>query len=289
MAVVAQRCHQELKATMGIATGRRNVLKDGFEEGHHALGLVSKVGKGVTGLGGSIEDRKVQLLGICGKLQEKVLYHIGHLCRAGRRAVYLIDDHNGFESLLESVTQHKSGLRHRAIHSVDDQEASIGHVEHPFHLATKIGMAWGIYDVDLYPLISDSRILGQNGNALFPLQLITVEDEVANLLVLAKDMALLEHGIHQGGLAMVNVSNDSNVSYVLCHVSERCHKKLAPPGWQTDLNYSMFTRQAKEGLTDSLSKPEGETAGEMDLGAGSNEGHREPWLKRTANERASGI
>ena len=55
-------------------------------------------------------------------------------------------------------------------------------------------------------------ILGQNGNAALTLQIARVHHAVHHGLVLAVDAALLEHFVHQGGLAVVDVGDDGNIS-----------------------------------------------------------------------------
>jgi hypothetical protein len=91
-------------------------------------------------------------------------------------------------------------------------------------------MARSVDDVDLHSLVDDSRILRQDRDTLFSLQLVSIHYELADLLVLTEDMTLLQHGVHQGRLAMVNMSDDSDVPDILCHVSNgaqnACRKRL---------------------------------------------------------------
>ena len=76
-------------------------------------------------------------------------------------------------------------------------------------------MARSVHDVDLHVLIVDGGVLGQDGNAPLPLQVSGVHDPVHGLLILPIDAALLQHLIHQGGLAVVNVSDDGDVSQMI--------------------------------------------------------------------------
>ena len=73
-------------------------------------------------------------------------------------------------------------------------------------------MARGIHDVNLHVLIVDGGVLGQDGDAPLPLQVIGVHDPFHGGLVLPVNAALLEHLVHQSGLAVVNVGDDGNVS-----------------------------------------------------------------------------
>ena len=73
-------------------------------------------------------------------------------------------------------------------------------------------MARGIHDVDFISFIVNGGILGENGDATLPLQIAGVHDPVHRGLILPVDAALLEHFIHQCGLAMVNMGNDGNIT-----------------------------------------------------------------------------
>ena len=64
----------------------------------------------------------------------------------------------------------------------------------------------------LVSLVPDGGVLGQDGDAPLPLQVAGVHHPVHHLLVLPVDAALLEHLVHQGGLAVVDVGDDGNVS-----------------------------------------------------------------------------
>jgi hypothetical protein len=67
------------------------------------------------------------------------------------------------------MAQHEPGLRHRPVHRVDDQQAAVGHVQHPLHLPAEVGVPRRVDDVYLDASIGDGGVLGQNRNALFTL------------------------------------------------------------------------------------------------------------------------
>ena len=75
-------------------------------------------------------------------------------------------------------------------------------------------MARGVNDVNLYILVHDSGILGKNGNTALTLDIAGVHNALSYLLVGAEYMALLEHGIDQCGLAVVNVSNNGDIAQI---------------------------------------------------------------------------
>ena len=111
-----------------------------------------------------------------------------------------------------SLAQHKTGLGHGPLGDVHQQDHAVDHLEDPLHLAAKIGVARRVHDVDLHVLVVDGGVLGQNGDAALPLQIVGVHDPLHRGLVLAVDAALLEHFVHQGGLAVVDVGDNGDVS-----------------------------------------------------------------------------
>src|SRR5207302_10091897 len=60
--------------------------------------------------------------------------------------------------------------------------------------------------------MEDGRVLGQDSNAALALQLVGVHHSFNNLLVRTKRAALAQHSVHQRGLAVVHVRDDSDVA-----------------------------------------------------------------------------
>lgn len=73
-------------------------------------------------------------------------------------------------------------------------------------------MAGGVDDVDFHAVPAHGTVLGGDGDAAFPFQIHAVHDTVINLLVASENPALAEKGVHERGLAVVNVSNDGNIT-----------------------------------------------------------------------------
>ncbi len=73
-------------------------------------------------------------------------------------------------------------------------------------------VAGGVDDIDLHAVVIDGDVLGQNGDAALALLIVGVEDAVLNLLVGAEGARGAEQLVAQGGLAVVDVGDDGNVS-----------------------------------------------------------------------------
>jgi hypothetical protein len=74
-----------------------------------------------------------------------------------------------------------------------------------------------IDDVDFYhsPVLVrdvDGGVLGQDSDAAFAFQVVGIHDALGHLLVLTEGVCLAQHEIDQGGLAVVDVGDDSDVS-----------------------------------------------------------------------------
>ena len=130
-------------------------------------------------------------------------------------AVDLVDDDDDAVAELERLAEHEARLRHGALGGVDEQNDAVDHLQDTLDLAAEVGVARGVHHVDLYVLISDGGVLGQNGNAALPLQIAGVHHAVHHGLVLPVHAGLLEHLIHQSGLAMIDVGDNGNISQIL--------------------------------------------------------------------------
>ena len=75
-------------------------------------------------------------------------------------------------------------------------------------------MPRGVDDVDLDAFVHDRCIFGQDCDTAFTFNITRVHDTIFNFFVRTENMALLEHSIDQRRLAMVNVSDNSNISNI---------------------------------------------------------------------------
>ena len=61
-------------------------------------------------------------------------------------------------------------------------------------------------------MVDDGRVLGQNSNAALAFQLVGVHHAFGMSLVGAPGAALVEHGVHQRGLTVIDVRDDGDVA-----------------------------------------------------------------------------
>ncbi len=78
-------------------------------------------------------------------------------------------------------------------------------------------MAGGIHDVDLVLAVMDREVFGQDGDAALFFKVVAIHHPLGDGFVLAVHAGMLQHGIHQGGLAVVDVGDDGDIADKFLH------------------------------------------------------------------------
>ena len=113
---------------------------------------------------------------------------------------------------LQRLAEHVARLRQRAFAGVHQQHDAIHHLQRAFDFAAEVAVAGRVDDVDLDVVIMNGSVLGQNGDAALALQFVGIHDALDEVLVGAECAALLQHGVDQRGLAVVDVGDDGDVA-----------------------------------------------------------------------------
>ena len=79
---------------------------------------------------------------------------------------------------LQCLGKHETGLRHGAFGCIYQQENAVNHFEHTLYLAAEIGMARGVYDIDLNAVILNGGILCENCDSSFTLDVVGIHYSV---------------------------------------------------------------------------------------------------------------
>ena len=242
---IVQIGHQHLEGLVGIVFWSGNLAEDGFKEGLEILALVVLVVHGNAVAAHGIEHGEFQLFVVGAEVDEEIVDFVEHFLDAGVLAVDLVDDHHHGQAGLQGLAQHKACLWQRAFGGIHQQDGAAGHGQGAFHLAAKVRVAGGVDDVDFDTFPADGAVLGGNGDAAFAFQIHVVHDAVIDLLIRTEHAALAEHGIHQGGLAVVNVGYDGNIAqFFIFHrhaLPGTAHRNVADP-WQLPPCLRIFVR-----------------------------------------------
>ena len=199
---------------------------------------------GVAGLGGAVDHRQVQqrvevqvhalLDHVLGQAEQQVGGLAHDLLDAGVRAVHLVHAQDHRQLGLQGLAQHEAGLRQRALRGVDEQHHAVDHRDAALDLAAEVGVTGGVDDVDrdafgMAVLLGERagvlhrRVLRQDGDALLALQIVGIHHAVGDLLALGEHVRLLEHRVHQRGLAVIDVRHDRHIS----NIATNCHQNLS--------------------------------------------------------------
>ena len=210
---------QHLGGAFQVALRARHLFDDHLKQGGHVGAGSGGVQGGIAVPGGGIAHGEVQLVVVGAQFNEQVQHLVHHFCGTGAGPVDLVEHHQGLLAQGQRLFQNEPGLGHTALEGVHQQQHAVHHLQHALHLAAKVGVAGGVHNVDLDIVIHHRRILGQDGDAPLPLQIVGVHHALCHSLVLAENAALPQQLVHQGGLAVVNVGNDGHVAQILslCH------------------------------------------------------------------------
>ena len=207
-----QRGHHDLQSSIRITFRSGNPFQNRIKQRLQILPFIIHMEFGDAAPGGRINQRKIKLLIISIKLDEKFKNFPFHIRHTLVRTVNLIDDDDRFQVMLKSFTENILRLGHRAFMGVNKEQDTVHHVQDTFYFPAKIGMPGRIYDIDLHTIMHDRRILRQDCNSPFPFQRVGIHDAFRHLLIFPENMALLQHGIHKSGFTMIDMGDDRNVA-----------------------------------------------------------------------------
>ncbi len=193
---------------------RRYVLENGVEQRLQVLRL-ERARDGVGGpslAGDAVQHGEVNLALVGAEVDVERVDEVKDLLGPRVLPVDLVDDEHRWQAQGESLGEHESSLREGSLGGVDEQEDPVDEPQRSLDLAPEIGMARRVDDVDLHPLPSDGRVLGEDGDALLALQVVRVHDSVDHQLVRPEDAGLSEHVVDKSRLAVVDVGHDGHVA-----------------------------------------------------------------------------
>jgi hypothetical protein len=145
-----------------------------------------------------------------GVIARSVLYTY----RISARPIDLVDDDDRHAPQRERLAEHEARLRHGTVERIDDEQHTVDHAQDALHLATEVGVARGVDDVDLRFLPPNGSVLREDGDTALTLERVRVHDALGDDLVGLESSRLTQHLIDEGGLPMVDVRDDGNVPYL---------------------------------------------------------------------------
>ncbi len=185
-----------------------NDLQDGIQQGRDIAGGLPPVAAHPALFGTAENGGEVELVFVRVQGEHQVEDFFLHLVGTAVGFVHLVDDHDGFFAEFERFLQDEARLRHAAFEGVHQQEHTVGHIQYPFHLASEVAVARSVDDVDFYALVDDGNVLREDGDAPLAFQVVVVQDELSKVFGLADQIGLVNHPVHEGGFAVVDVRDE---------------------------------------------------------------------------------
>ena len=182
---------------------------------------MSGFGAALPRAGVRVQDRELDVMIVGVQIHEQLVDLVDDLLHARVGAVDLVHDQDHRQVPLERLAQDEARLRQRALARVHQQQHAVDHRQPAFDLAAEVGVAGRVHDVDLQAAVANGRVLREDRDALLALQVHGVHDADVHVLVLAERPGLPEHGVHERGLAVVDVSHDGDVADVFAEGHEQ--------------------------------------------------------------------
>ena len=214
VAAVVNRANLKGHRTVDVNVGAGDLVDDGIEQGNHVHVAVVGVVAGIAVYRRSVYHGEVELFVGCAKLNHKVEHLVYRSIGVRVRAVDLVHNHHDAQAALEGVGKNEAGLGLRALVRINDEQGAIGHVQNALYLATEVGVARRVDNVDLDALVMNGNVLRENGDAALTFLIVGVKHALGNFLVLAEYVRRPEQAVDQGGFTVVNVRNDSHIADV---------------------------------------------------------------------------
>src|SRR5581483_6347782 len=101
-------------------------------------------------------------------------------------------------------------LRQGPFRGVDEQHDAVDDFERALDFAAEVAVTRRVDDIDLDAVVTHAGDLGENRDAALALEVVRVHDPVDVLFMGPEDPALVEHGVHERGLALVDVRDDGD-------------------------------------------------------------------------------
>ncbi len=186
--------------------------ENGLEQRPHVLARLIQVERGHALQRRGVHHREVELLVGRPELVEQIEGLIHHPVRPRAGPVDLVHHDHGLQPERQGLAGHEPGLRHRPLDRVHQHQHPVDHRQRPLHLAAEVAMTGRVHDVDVHAPIVQRRVLGQDGDAALPFEVVAVHHPLLQMLVSGEHARLAQELVDQRGLAVVDVGDDGDVA-----------------------------------------------------------------------------
>ena len=210
--VVVNGRYKHLKISIKVALGSRHIIKNSLKEGSKIASLlVRRVGCS-TRTTRAVKHGGVDLIVVSTEVYKKLKDLVLNLDKTGIGLVDLVYTYDDLVVKLKCALKNESCLRHRTFSCINKKDNSVYHLENTLDLTAEIRVSGSIDNVDLNVLIVYRRVLCENGNTPFLLDIIRVHYASNGLLIFSVYTTLLEQSVNKRCFAVFNVRDYCNVS-----------------------------------------------------------------------------
>ena len=118
----------------------------------------------------------------------------------------------GLRPRAKRFARDEARLRHRTLDGVDQDQDAIHHRQRTLHLSAEIAVARGVHDVDVHARVVQSRVLREDRDASLALEVVAVHHALLQMLMGREHAGLTQQLVDQGGLSVVDVSDDGEIA-----------------------------------------------------------------------------
>src|SRR6267142_3597981 len=204
--------YENLKRVVLIAFRSRNGRQNRIEQRTQSFAGRLRLVRSRSRFRIRIQHREIKLIFVSVEVDKEIVNLVEDFLRARVGAVDLIDDNHRLQTGFEGLAQDVTRLGQRTFAGIHQQHDAVDHLQGALDFAAEVAVAGCIHNVDLYVVIPDGGVLGENGNAALALQIVGIHDALDQCLVGAERAALTKHGVYERGLSMVNVRDDGDVA-----------------------------------------------------------------------------
>ena len=206
--------HQHLQRRVGINLGAGDRFEHQVEQRLHRVAGHIRVIRRVPAFARGENMREVVEHVLAAEIHEQLETFVERFVRSSIGAIDLVDDDNRLQLALERLGEHVPGLRHRPFGRVDKHQRAVGHPQHALDLAAEVGVARRVDEIDFHAVVVEGDVLGQDRDAALALQVVRVENAIADELAGTELAALAQQAIDERRLAVIDVGDDGDVTNV---------------------------------------------------------------------------
>ena len=203
---------ERLEWVLGVVFGRRYRREQRVDEGLQVGRELVRPQPSASRARIRVDDRELDLRLVGVEIEEELVDLVDDLLRAGVGTIDLVDDEHDRQVRLEGLTQHEARLRQRPFTRIDEQQHAVDHRQPALDLATEVGVARRVDDVQLHAADADGGVLGEDRDPLLALEIHRVHDALVDVLVLTERARLPEQRVDERRLAVIDVGDDRDVA-----------------------------------------------------------------------------